>query len=194
MFHSTTKFLNGHSDVVGGCVVTSSKDVLIDLEFWANSLGSIGAPFDSYMTLRGMRTLELRVHRAQENAQAVAELLQNHNAVETVYYPGLPSHPGHEIAARQQEGFGSMLSFELKGDAEKLSSFVDSLRVFRLAQSLGGVESLINHPTTMTHISMGPEARAEAGVTDSLLRLSVGVEHIDDLLGDLKDALDKISS
>ncbi|PCI99254.1 MAG: O-succinylhomoserine (thiol)-lyase [Alphaproteobacteria bacterium] len=191
VFHSTTKFLNGHSDVVGGCVVTSDKDILTDLEFWANSLGLIGAPFDSYMTLRGMRTLELRIHRAQENAQIIAELLDQHDKVDTVYYPGLPAHPGHEVAKRQQDGFGAMLSFEIKGAKQNTIDFVDHLEIFRLAQSLGGTESLINHPASMTHVSMGEEARAKAGVTDQLLRLSVGVEHIDDLCDDLTQALNK---
>lgn len=192
VFHSTTKFLNGHSDIVGGCVVASTEKLWTDLEFWANSLGLIGAPFDSYMTLRGLRTLELRVHRAQENAMRIAEMLSAHKAVSCVYYPGLPAHPGHETAKKQQDGFGAMLSFEIAGTAENVDKFVRSLTIFRLAQSLGGTESLINHPATMTHVSMGAEARAKAGVTDQLLRLSVGVEHIDDLLEDLEAALDKI--
>ncbi|MCB1782354.1 MAG: cystathionine gamma-synthase [Alphaproteobacteria bacterium] len=193
VFHSTTKFLNGHSDIVGGCVVAGTKEILTDLEFWANSLGVIGAPFDSYMTLRGMRTLELRVHRAQENAGIIAAQLEAHPSVRKVYYPGLASHTGHEIAAKQQEGFGAMLSFELEGGIEAVDRFVRALSVFRLAQSLGGTESLVNHPATMTHVSMGPEARAKAGVTDELLRLSVGVEHIDDLRQDLEAALQAAS-
>ncbi|MGH1375622.1 MAG: cystathionine gamma-synthase [Alphaproteobacteria bacterium] len=192
VFHSTTKFLNGHSDIVGGCVVTSRDDILVDLEFWANSLGVIGAPFDSYMTLRGMRTLELRVHRAQENAEIIAQMLDGHDAVNNVYYPGLKTHPGHEIAQKQQEGYGAMLSFEIKASKSKLASFIDNLEIFRLAQSLGGTESLINHPATMTHVSMGEEARIKAGVTDQLFRLSIGVEHIDDLISDLVHALDQI--
>ena len=143
------------------------------------------------MTLRGMRTLELRIHRAQENAQIIAELLDRHDKVDTVYYPGLPAHPGHEVAARQQDGFGAMLSFEIKGEKQNTIDFVDHLEIFRLAQSLGGTESLINHPASMTHVSMGEEARTKAGVTDQLLRLSVGVEHIDDLCDDLTQALNK---
>ncbi|MGH1455786.1 MAG: cystathionine gamma-synthase [Alphaproteobacteria bacterium] len=189
VMHSTTKFLNGHSDVVGGCVVTNDTDILEQLEFWANSLGVIGAPFDSYMTLRGMRTLELRVHRAQENTEELVKLLHNHESVETVYYPGLPSHTGHDVAKAQQEGFGAMLSFTLKGGLPAVKRFVDALHVFRLAQSLGGTESLINHPASMTHVSMGEEAREKAGVVDGLLRLSIGVEHIDDLTDDLQAAL-----
>jgi cystathionine gamma-synthase len=189
VMHSTTKFINGHSDVVGGCVVTNNEDILTDLEFWANSLGVIGAPFDSFMTLRGMRTLELRVHRAEENAAKIVSLLNVHECIENVYYPGLSTHTGHEIVKKQQEGFGSMLSFTLKGGLPAVKKFVDALEVFRLAQSLGGTESLINHPATMTHVSMGEEARAKAGVTDGLLRLSVGVEHIEDLAQDLERAL-----
>ncbi len=191
VFHSTTKFLNGHSDIVGGCVVTSDKDLLTDLEFWANSLGLIGAPFDSYMTLRGMRTLELRIARAQENAGKIADMLNSHDNVSNVYYPALKSHPNHDIAASQQNGFGAMLSFDMKGNIDSVKNFVSNLKIFKLAQSLGGTESLINHPATMTHVSMGEEARAKAGVTNALLRLSVGVEDIDDLLNDLTNALDK---
>jgi len=193
-FHSTTKFINGHGDVVGGCVVTNDSDILTDLEFWANSLGLIGAPFDSYMTLRGMRTLELRITRAQENAMKIAEMLDAHEMVSAVYYPALKSHPNHDIARAQQSGFGAMLSFDVKGDIGNVKKFVDRLEIFRLAQSLGGTESLINHPATMTHVSMGEEARAKAGVTDNLLRLSVGIEHMDDLLNDLNSALKHIGN
>lgn len=189
VFHSTTKFLNGHSDVVGGCVVASTKDLWEKLDFWSNSLGLIGAPFDSYLTLRGLRTLELRVHRAQENAMAVAAMLATHEKVAKVYYPGLPTHEGHKMAVSQQEGFGAMLSLELAGDYETAQRFVAGLNIFRLAQSLGGTESLINHPASMTHVSMGAEARAKAGVSDQLLRLSIGIEHIEDLLSDLRGAL-----
>lgn len=189
VMHSTTKFLNGHSDVVGGCVVTNDADILEQLEFWANSLGVIGAPFDSFMTLRGMRTLELRVHRAEENAVKIAHMLHAHESIETVYYPGLPTHAGHMTAKKQQEGFGAILSFTLKDGLPAVRHFTDALEVFRLAQSLGGTESLINHPATMTHVSMGEEARAKAGVTDGLLRLSIGAEHIDDLTQDLERAL-----
>lgn len=192
VWHSNTKFLNGHSDVVGGSVVVKDQAVLDELKLWNNSLGTIGAPFDSYLTLRGLRTLELRVHRAQDNAEQIAAFLNGHDKVSRVYYPGLKSHPGHEIAAKQQEGFGAMISFELKGDMADTAKLVETLDVFCLAQSLGGTESLINHPASMTHVSMGAEARAEAGVTDQLLRLSIGIEHIDDLLGDLENALASI--
>ncbi len=193
VWHSNTKFLNGHSDIVGGSVVVKDETLLAELQLWNNSLGTIGAPFDSYMTLRGLRTLELRVHRAQENAQAIAAVLDAHNAVARVYYPGLESHPGYDIAQKQQEGPGAMLSFELAGDAKKTAAFVKALDVFCLAQSLGGTESLINHPASMTHVSMGAEARAKAGVTDQLLRLSIGIEHIDDLIADLEQALKAIA-
>lgn len=189
VYHSTTKFLNGHSDVVGGAVIVKDDaDILADLHLWNNSLGTIGNPFDAYMTLRGLRTLEVRVSRAQENAQAIAEFLDVHNKVSKVYYPGLEDHAGHAIAKAQQEGFGAMISFELDGDVD---AFLKALDVFSLAQSLGGTESLINHPASMTHVSMGAEARAKAGVTDNLLRLSVGIEHIDDLLADLESAFAK---
>lgn len=190
VWHSNTKFLNGHSDIVGGSVIVKDQSILDELKLWNNSLGTIGAPFDSYQTLRGLRTLELRVHRAQENAEAIAAFLNGHEKVFRVYYPGIASHPGHNIAARQQEGFGAMLSFELADD--KAAAFVEALNVFCLAQSLGGTESLINHPASMTHVSMGAEARAEAGVTDQLLRLSIGIEHIDDLIDDLRQALDSV--
>ncbi len=186
VYHSTTKFLNGHSDVVGGAVIVNTRqDILDDLHLWNNSLGTIGAPFDSYMTLRGLRTLELRVARAQENAGRIALFLAEHDKVSAVHYSGLPSHDGHHIANKQQEGHGAMLSFELEGD---MSAFLSALEIFCLAQSLGGTESLINHPASMTHVSMGAEAREKAGVRDNLLRLSVGIEHIDDLLADLEAA------
>lgn len=192
VYHSTTKFLNGHSDVVGGAVIAKDDSVLETLNLWNNSLGTIGAPFDSYMTLRGLRTLEIRVHRAQDNAQKIAAFLDNHEKVSRVYYPGLESHTGHNIAKMQQEGFGAMLSFELKGGNDAAARFVERLEVFCLAQSLGGTESLINHPASMTHVSMGEQARIKAGVTDQLLRLSIGIEHIDDLLADLEAALDQL--
>ena len=187
--HSTTKFINGHSDVVGGCVIARTPEILTDLEFWSNSLGLIGAPFDAYLTLRGMRTLELRVHRAQENAEELAKRLDTHPAIETVYYPGLPSHPGHATAKKQQEGFGAMLSFKIKGALKETEKFCKNVEIISLAQSLGGTETLLNHPASMTHVSMGPEAREKAGVSDNLLRLSVGVEYIEDLWSDIENAL-----
>lgn len=189
VIHSTTKYINGHSDVVGGCVVAKDPADLEQLTWWANCLGVTGSPFDAWLTLRGVRTLFARVERQQATAGRVAEWLETHPAVRKVNYPGLKSHPGHEIAARQQAGFGAMLSLELAGlDAAR--AFADTLQVFTLAESLGGVESLVAHPALMTHAAMTPEARATAGITDGLLRLSIGLEHPEDLLADLSAALD----
>jgi len=188
VFHSTTKFLNGHSDVVGGCVISASQEHHVSLGQWNNSLGTIGAPFDSYLTLRGLRTLNLRLEKAQENAGEIAAFLKDHKRVKSVYYPGLKDDPNHAVAKKQQKGFGAMLSFELEGTLEDVNSFVQKLEIFRLAQSLGGTESLINHPASMTHVSMGQEARDKAGVTDQLLRLSIGIETIEDLIDDLRTA------
>ncbi len=189
VIHSTTKYLNGHSDVVGGAVISRTAEDAEALAFWANVTGVIGAPFDSFLTLRGVRTLFVRVERQQRTAGAVAAFLQAHPAVRAVYYPGLPSHPGHALAARQQKGFGAMLSFELKGGEQAARTFVESVRIFTLAESLGGVESLVAHPKTMTHAYLTPDAMAAAGLTDGLLRLSIGLEHQDDLIGDLTQAL-----
>jgi cystathionine gamma-synthase len=188
--HSTTKYINGHSDVVGGAVVARDAALHERLAWWANALGLAGAPFDSYLALRGLRTLEARLRVHQENALALAQLLERHPAVAKLHFPGLASHPGHAIAARQQRGFGAMLSFELQGKAE-VRAFVDGLRCFTLAESLGGVESLVAHPATMTHAAMAPEVRAAAGIGDGLLRLSVGLEHLDDLRADVLAGLDR---
>lgn len=186
--HSTTKYLNGHSDVIGGAVVAATAADAQELTWWANCCGVTGAPFDSWLTLRGLRTLCVRLERQQQNAQLIAERLATHPAVKAVHYPGLTTHPTHEIARRQQAGFGAMLSFEL---AEGLSpaAFVSGLSLFTLAESLGGIESLVAHPATMTHAAMTPEARASAGITDSLFRLSIGLEAAEDLLSDLEQAL-----
>jgi cystathionine gamma-synthase len=192
--HSTTKYLNGHSDVVGGAVIAREQALAEQLAWWANVIGVTGAPFDSYLTLRGLRTLHPRIRTHLENAAAVAELLAGHPAVARVHYPGLPDHPGHELAARQQAGFGAMVSFELEGGETAVAAFVDGLRCFTLAESLGGVESLVAHPTTMTHASMTPEQQAAAGITDGLLRLSVGIESQDDLLEDLAAALNRVAA
>ena len=188
VIHSTTKYLNGHSDVVGGCVVAKDPADLEQLTWWANCLGVTGAPFDAWLTLRGIRTLFARIERQQATAGRIAAWLDAHPAVRAVHYPGLKSHPGHAVAARQQTGFGAMLSFEL-ADIAAVRTLVDGLQVFTLAESLGGVESLIAHPALMTHAAMTPEARATAGITDGLLRLSVGLEHAEDLLADLSAAL-----
>lgn len=189
--HSTTKYINGHSDVVGGAVIAKSAEQHTQLTWWANALGITGAPFDSFLTLRGLRTLDARLRVHQENTAALVELLQDHPAVRTLHYPGLASHPGHALAARQQHGFGAMLSVELEGGEQAVRAFVDGLDYFTLAESLGGVESLIAHPATMTHAAMSAEARAAAGIGDGLLRLSVGIEHADDLVADIAAALDR---
>ncbi len=190
VIHSTTKYINGHSDVVGGCVVAKDPADLEQLTWWANCLGVTGSPFDAWLTLRGVRTLFARVERQQASAGRVAEWLEAHPAVRKVNYPGLKSHPGHEIASRQQAGFGAMLSFELEGGLDAARALADTLQVFTLAESLGGVESLVAHPALMTHAAMTPEARAVAGITDGLLRLSIGLEHPEDLQADLSAALD----
>ena len=187
--HSTTKYINGHSDVVGGAVVARDADVHQQLVWWANALGLTGSPFDSFLTLRGLRTLDARLRVHQENADAIAGLLEHHPAVSKVYFPGLASHPGHALAARQQKGFGAMLSVELHGGEPAVRAFVEGLRYFTLAESLGGVESLVAHPASMTHAAMTAEARAKAGISDGLLRLSVGIEATEDLLADLSAGL-----
>ncbi len=192
VIHSTTKYLNGHSDVVGGAVVAKDPALLERLAWWANAVGLTGAPFDSYLTLRGLRTLSARMRVHEENARAVAAFLTEHPVVARVHYPGLPDHPGHEIAKRQQAGFGGMVSFELHSGSGAVESFIEGLACFTLAESLGGVESLIAHPATMTHAAMDDEARARAGISPELLRLSVGLEDASDLLDDLERALDRV--
>jgi cystathionine gamma-synthase len=189
VIHSTTKYLNGHSDVVGGAVVARDKAVHDELAWWANALGLTGSAFDSFLTLRGMRTLHARLRLHEANARVIAEALHGHPAVAAVHWPGLASHPGHSLAARQQRGFGAMLSFELNGGESAVRAFLEGLECFSLAESLGGVESLVAHPATMTHAAMDPAARERAGITDSLLRLSVGIETADDLLADLTAGL-----
>ena len=193
VIHSTTKYLNGHSDVVGGAVVAAELDLHLELQWWANCLGVSGAPFDSYLTLRGVRTLHSRMRAHEENTVAVVDLLTSHPAVSRVYYPGLADHPGHEVAARQQTGFGAMVSFELEGGLEAVGPFLGSLEYFFLAESLGGVESLVAHPATMTHSSMDPLTRKRAGISEGLIRLSVGIEDPADLVADLAAALDEVT-
>lgn len=190
--HSTTKYLNGHSDVVGGAVVARDPAVGEDLAWWANAMGLTGAPFDAYLTLRGLRTLQARCRVHEETAAKVVEALVHHPAVARVHYPGLPGHPGHAMARRQQSGFGAMVSFELHGGEEAVRTFLDGLEYFTLAESLGGVESLVAHPATMTHVSMGEEARAAAGIGPGLLRLSVGIEEWQGLVMDLNRALRRV--
>jgi len=187
--HSTTKYINGHSDVVGGAVIAARKDVNDQLCWWANCLGLTGSAFDSYLTLRGLRTLDARLAIHGRNAMALASWLVQQPAVSKVFYPGLPTHAGHEIALRQQSGFGAIVTFELAGGIPAVKAFVAGLKYFSLAESLGGVESLVAHPASMTHAAMQESARRAAGLTDGLLRLSVGIEAVEDLRSDLAAGL-----
>ncbi|GGJ97881.1 cystathionine gamma-synthase [Pilimelia anulata] len=189
--HSTTKYINGHSDVVGGAIIAGCTELAERMAWWANCLGVTGSPFDAYLTSRGLRTLPARMRVHQENAAAVAAALTDHPAVAAVHWPGLPSHPGHAIAKEQYRGFGAIVSVELAGGVDAVRAFLDGLHCFTLAESLGGVESLVAHPATMTHAAMSPEARAVAGIGDGLLRLSVGIEDAADLINDLVAALDR---
>ncbi len=191
VMHSTTKYLNGHSDVVGGALIAATREQHEQLAWWGNALGLTGAPFDSFLTLRGLRTLRARLRSHAENTEAVVAALCRHPAITRVYYPGLASHPGHELAARQQSGFGAMLSFDLAGGETAVEAFLAGLDCFTLAESLGGVESLIAHPATMTHAGMEPEARARAGIGPGLLRVSVGIEDPRDLVADLEAGLER---
>ena len=186
--HSTTKYLNGHSDVVGGAVVVNDAELRDRLAFLQNAVGAVPSPFDSFMVLRGIKTLHVRMERHDQNGQAIAEWLAGHRQVERVIYPGLPSHPQHAIARRQQRGFGGMISFDLKGDLEAARRFLKACRVFACAESLGGVESLIEHPAIMTHASVPPDRRRALGIGDGFIRLSVGIEDMADLRADLEAA------
>jgi cystathionine gamma-synthase/cystathionine gamma-lyase len=188
--HSTTKYIGGHSDVVGGAALTSNKDLYETIKFHQNAVGGVPGPHDAWLTMRGAKTLALRMREHAKNAQAVAEFLDSHSEVERVYYPGLPSHPQHELAKRQMSGFGGMVSFTLKGPEQRAIDFAHRMKYFSLAESLGGVESLICHPARMTHGSIPKEEREKRGVTDGLLRLSVGIEDIEDLIEDLRLALE----
>jgi cystathionine gamma-synthase len=192
--HSTTKYLNGHSDVVGGAVVAADAEMHSTLAWWANAIGVTGAPFDSFLTLRGIRTLHARMRVHAENTAAVVELLTRHPAVRAVHYPGLEDNPGHEIARRQQSSFGAMLSFDLVGGETAVSALLDGLECFTLAESLGGVESLIAHPASMTHAGMEEEARVRAGIGPGLLRVSVGIEDPADLVADLSAGLERAAT
>jgi cystathionine gamma-synthase len=194
VIHSTTKYINGHSDVVGGCVVAATDELAEQIAYWANCIGITGAPFDSFLTLRGIRTLHPRIRQHEESATLIANVLNDHQRVSKVYYPGLQSHPGHEIAKRQQRGFGGMVSFEIDGDEDAVRGFVESLQFFSLAESLGGVESLVCHPASMTHSPVSEEALAEAGIGNNLIRLSIGLESSEDLIADLILALEKAGS
>jgi len=187
--HSTTKYLNGHCDVVGGAVVTTTDELTQRVQFLLNAMGTCASPFDCWLVLRGIQTLPLRMRKHEENAMAVASYLQSHKAVSRVFYPGIESHAGHEIAKRQMKGFGGVVSFELKGGIKAVDNFLRRLKVFSLAESLGGVASLAEHPATMSHASMPPDYRAKIGISDDLIRLSIGLESIEDLIDDLGQAL-----
>lgn len=191
--HSVTKYLAGHSDVIQGAVLAKEPGVFEPVKFLQNATGAVPAPLDCWLTLRGIRTLELRMGRHAENAAAVAEALHGHPLVRQVYYPGLPSHPGHEIASKQMTGFGGMVSFELNGTLEEVVEFASSRRYFTLGESLGGVKALLCHPATMTHASVPAEVRASLGLSDTLIRLSPGCENSEDLVEDLLEGLEKIA-
>ncbi len=191
VFHSTTKYINGHSDVVGGVLVTKEQTLGEELAWWANCIGITGSAFDSFLALRGLKTLPIRIKQHQENTVQVANFLKSHSAIDAIYYPGFKDHPGHEIAKKQQAGFGAMISFDVKGGVAAVKKLFANLKLFTLAQSLGGVESLISHPQTMTHAGMEEAARLEAGITDSLVRISVGIEDINDILADLAHGLEQ---
>ncbi len=190
--HSTTKYINGHSDVVGGAIIAADADIAVRLAWWANCTGVTGSPFDSYQTLRGLRTLFARMNLQEANALKLAKYLDKHPKVGRVYFPGLKSDPGYKLAKKQQSGPGAMLSFEIKGGVSQVKTFITNLSLFSLAASLGGTESLLCHPATMTHRGMGAEAMTVAGIKDTLIRVSVGMEHSDDQIRDLEGAFSKI--
>ncbi len=192
VLHSTTKYLNGHSDVVGGALVTNDKELRDKMHHIQNSMGGVPGPFDAWLVLRGIKTLALRMRQHEKNAQAIADFLVGHPKVDRVIFPGLSSHPQHSLAKKQMSGFGGMVTFFLKGNLENARKFLENLRVFSLAESLGGVESLVDHPAIMTHASLPPETRNALGITDTLVRLSVGIEDVEDLKADLSSALSTI--
>ncbi|MGL4191028.1 MAG: O-succinylhomoserine (thiol)-lyase [Vibrio sp.] len=194
VLHSTTKYINGHSDVIGGVLICKNPQHATELAWWGNCLGATGTPFDSYMTLRGLRTLGVRMRQHEENAQHILAYLHSQPLVGKLYHPSLTSHTGHSIAKQQQSGFGAMLSFEFAGSLAQLKCFVGQLTLFSLAESLGGVESLICHPASMTHRAMGEVALAEAGISQQLLRLSIGLEESSDLIADLDQAFQQANS
>jgi cystathionine beta-lyase/cystathionine gamma-synthase len=188
VIHSTTKYLNGHSDMVGGVVITSRDDLAERIGFLQNGAGAVPGPMDCWLALRGIKTLPLRMRRHDENGRRIAQWLSQHRAITKIYYPGLPSHPQHDLACRQMTGFGGMISIDL-GDPEKARRMAERTKIFALAESLGGVESLIGHPASMTHASVPVAMRQAMGLTDSLIRLSCGIEDADDLMADLEQAL-----
>lgn len=187
--HSTTKYLNGHCDVVGGAVVTTTDELTERVQFLLNAMGTCASPFDCWLVLRGIETLAVRMRQHEANAGAVADFLNQHQRVKRVYYPGLETHPGHEIARRQMQGFGGVVSFEIDGGIDAVKAFLKRVKIFALAESLGGVASLVEHPATMSHASMPRKYREKVGITDELVRLSVGLENIADLIEDLDQAL-----
>jgi cystathionine gamma-lyase len=189
--HSTTKYIGGHSDVVGGAILTSNEGLYQQLKFLQNAMGGVPGPFDAWLTLRGAKTLAVRMRAHAENAMAVAQFLETHPKITAVNYPGLESHPQHALAKAQMTGFGGMISFEVQGGIEAGKKVATSTKLFSLAESLGGVESLIGHPATMTHAAIPPEQRAAVGLSDGLIRISVGIEDIEDLLADLAQALEQ---
>lgn len=192
--HSTTKYIGGHSDVVGGAIVTSNAELYDELKFHQNACGGVPGPQDCFLTMRGVKTLAVRMEQHQKNAMEIAKLLQGHEGLEKVIYPGLSDHPHHELAKKQMRGFGGMLSIVVKGGQDAAQRFMTGTKLFSLAESLGGVESLMCHPSTMTHGSIPKEDREARGITDGLVRLSVGIEDVEDLVLDIKTALAKIST
>jgi O-succinylhomoserine (thiol)-lyase len=187
--HSTTKYLNGHSDMVGGAIISATEEYATKVAAMVNALGTCSSPFDSWLVMRGIRTLPIRMAAHERNARALAEFLAGHVAVERVYYPGLPTHPQHALAKKQMTGFGGMLSFDIRGGKAAAFRFIEALSIFAFAESLGGVESLVEHPETMSHASMTAEARRAAGITEANVRISVGIENADDLIADVSQAL-----
>ena len=189
VMHSTTKYLNGHSDVIGGALVMNDQELYNKLQFLQNAAGGVPGPFDCFLVLRGIKTLAIRMERHAGNALKIAQFLENHPKVRKVIYPGLSSHPQHELAKKQMTGFGGIITFFIKGGLEAARRFLERVKIFSLAESLGGVESLIEHPAIMTHASLPKEVREKLGISDELIRVSVGIEHVDDLISDLKQAL-----
>lgn len=191
--HSTTKYLNGHSDSIGGAIMLSDKEIYNKLKFNQNTIGSILSPFDSFLVLRGIKTLAIRMREHEKNAIKIAEYLESSPKVKKVIYPGLKNHPQHELVKKQMSGFGGMLSFEIIGTLKEAKTFLENLKIFSLAESLGGVESLIEHPASMTHVSISKEEREKVGITDSLIRVSVGIENVTDLIEDIDNSFKRIT-
>jgi cystathionine gamma-lyase len=191
VLHSMTKFINGHSDVVGGAMMMNSKDLRDKLFFYQNAIGPCQSPFDSWLVLRGLKTLAIRMKAHEQNAMKIAHFLEKHPKVERVVYPGLASHPQHDLARKQMKGFGGMITFFLKGGIDESRRFLENVKLFSLAESLGGVESLVDHPAIMTHASIPKTVREGLGIYDNLIRLSVGIEDADDLIKDLEKAFSK---